>query len=134
MLDIQLGIIANARPRPPLLRLLGLQHSQAKIRNELLMDTDEADRMNAARENSSSEEEDEDGEELLNYVGSMELDTLVWPTIVGTLDLEEVNSIYQALGKLRLPQGDVEFRNRLDFEVIHNTQLSKYRTLNECVV
>lgn len=109
----KLGIIANARPKPS---ILGLRVSHAKVRNELLKDFEIALLENIGESTSEEEDEDED-EGLLNYVGAIELDTLVWPTIIGSIELEEVGDVYNAHGLVKLPPGNVEFFNRLDFPV-----------------
>lgn len=112
----RLGVIANARPK---LSILGLRSTHAKVRDQLLRDSESLYISRESVESSDSDEDDEEDEEgLLNYVGDMELHTLMWPTILGSLELEEVNDVYNAYGLVKLPHGNVEFWNRLDYPVI----------------
>lgn len=79
----------------------------------------------ASSDSTDEEEEDEqvdDDVELFNYVASLELDTLVWPTIVGQLEIDEIDDDYIVVGTLKLPQGSVSIKDRLEFPV--NCKLS----------
>lgn len=69
-----------------------------------------------------NDDETDDGDydnsdELLNFIGSMKLDTLVWPTITGSLDFEEFDDNYYAHARLNIPGGEIEIRNRLEYPV-----------------
>ncbi|XP_051858776.1 uncharacterized protein LOC117563530 [Drosophila albomicans] len=57
--------------------------------------------------------EEEDDEEYLSSLTTFELDSLVWPTIVGKVDVQENLDMYFIVGNVDLPQGRVEFRDRL---------------------
>lgn len=99
---------------------LGIQRAHALIRSQLLND-DEFFGGSSGSEEVSEDSEDYDEEDdanLLNFVANLELDTLRWPTIFGTLELEEVNEMYYAHGKLKIPHGIIQIRDRLEVPVL----------------
>lgn len=122
---LQLGIVTGARPRPPLMGQLGIQRAHALIKSQLLNDDEFFGGMSESEENSDDTEDydEEDAAELLNFVANMELDTLRWPTIFGTLDLEEVNEMYYAHGTLKIPHGVIQIRDRLEVPVTIKTNM-----------
>lgn len=78
------------------------------------------------KDNDEIEDEDDDEDddyEGLNIVGHMELDTLVWPTIIGTINVEETDDTYFAFGNIRTLHGVINFTDifyypvRLNFGV-----------------
>lgn len=112
----KLGIKAVSEPKPQLLRQLGVQKA-SELLDEFL---EESPTVQASEDEEEEEEEDEEEEESLNLVGKIELDTIVWPTITGTLDLEEYKSKYYVSGKVRLPQGYVDIYDRFWLEDLMN--------------
>ena len=67
---------------------------------------------NVPTEKFSTEQEDP-----FNWIGYVEVDVLYYPTVKGTVDIDQKGSIYDIIATLTLPQGKVEIRNVLDFEV-----------------
>lgn len=104
--------MTGAKPRPLLMGQLGIQRAHALIKSQLLNDDE-------SQEVSDDYEyyDEEDAADLLNFVANMELDTLRWPTILGTLDLEEVNDLCFAHGTLKIPHGIIQIRDRLEIPV-----------------
>lgn len=120
MAQYKLGVVMNAAPKLRTMRLLGTTRSKALL-SGLLDDNDDFSRVlkaNAGIENTSSDEtssdEDEEPdmtEDFPNFHGNMELDTLIWPTIYGEIDYEEIPDSYVIDGQLVLPQGTVKLRD-----------------------
>lgn len=118
----KLGIVMSAKPKPHFMRLLGSQRSKALL-SGLLDDNDDFSKIlkaNSESENLSSSEDssEEDEEETIeyeasftNFIGNMELDTLVWPTIYGEIDFEEIPDSYVVSGQVDLPQGTVKLND-----------------------
>lgn len=100
--------MANAKPKLDILRQSGLVRSNA-VPSRLL---DEHALFKAFETEDSGEEDDSDDDyELLNIVGNMELDTIVWPTVVGTVDVEEVGDTYFAFGNVKTKHGIIDFKD-----------------------
>lgn len=116
-----MGIVINAKPKPKLIRQLGLKRTHELLNN--LLDDDDIFK----NHDNGHEDEDNDGDhydndyddedELLNFIGNMELYTLLWPTIIGALDVDEIDDTYLAFGTLILPQGTVELRDQFFYPV-----------------
>ena len=53
----------------------------------------------------------------LKYLGYIELDTIIWPTIKGNVDYEMIGDYYYMFGNVQLPKGNVEFRNKFYYPV-----------------
>lgn len=98
--NYKLGVKINGHPKPKLVNQL----SNQKMQLDLNFDDDF---------HPPRVEEEPDDDEFLSYLTSFELDSLVWPTIVGEVDIQENVDMYFIVGNLDLPQGRVEFRDRL---------------------
>lgn len=59
----------------------------------------------------------EDEEDLLSWEGHVKVDTYFYATIIGNLDIEEVEDVYTIEGDLRLPNGTIDLYDTLNFEV-----------------
>lgn len=112
----KLGVILTAKPKPKLVKQLRLINTH-EIIDKLFPEEDDDDEEEEEEvdEPRGSQEQDEDDEELLNFMAYMELDTIVYPTLKGTLDFEEVEDTYFSFGTLILPQGMIEIRDRFYF-------------------
>lgn len=53
----------------------------------------------------------------ISWTGLMELDMIIYPTIKGTLDLDQKGSVYVLLGSLTLPNGTINIKNEFEFVV-----------------
>lgn len=95
----KLGVKINGHPKPKLVNQLSNQRMQ--------LDLNFDDDFHPPR----VEEDPED--DFLSYLTSFEIDTLVWATIVGEVDIQENVDMYFIVGNVDLPQGRVEFRDRL---------------------
>lgn len=121
--------MTGAKPRPLLMGQLGIQRAHALIKSQLLND-DEFFGGSSESDEDSDDYDEEDGADLLNFVANLELDTYLWPTILGTLDLEEVSEMYYAHGTLKIPQGVIQIRDRLEVPVLTRMQNKFYRSIN----
>lgn len=120
MAQYKLGVVMNAAPKLHTMRLLGTQRSKALLAG-LLDDNDDFSlvlKANAESENEPSEDSSSDAvedleldQDFLNFHGNMELDTLIWPTVHGEIDYEEIPDSYVIDGRIVLPQGVVHLRD-----------------------
>ncbi|CAD7080164.1 unnamed protein product [Hermetia illucens] len=103
----KVGIALAGRPKSNLIAELSTKGIEMEF---------EEDEVQKEIEEDEEEYEDDyeiDYEDLLNYIGTMELDTLLWPTITGSIDISEIEEYYLVVGKLNLPQGEINLRDRL---------------------
>ncbi|XP_053673666.1 uncharacterized protein LOC128723926 [Anopheles nili] len=103
--EYKLGLKAVSKPKAQLIRQLLPQTASSMVEEE-------AWNMDDSDDEEEEEEDEEDEQNLLNFIGDFELYTIVLPTIAGTLELTEYKSNYRAIGKVKLPQGDIDIRNR----------------------
>ncbi|TDG46759.1 hypothetical protein AWZ03_006806 [Drosophila navojoa] len=104
--NYKLGVKINGQPKPKLVNKL----SNQKMLLDLHFDDDfQPPKIQV------DEDDEEDEEDYISYLVNFEVDTLVWPTINGELDIQENMDFYFLLGNLQLPQGRLEFRDRLYF-------------------
>ncbi|KAH8395625.1 hypothetical protein KR222_003717 [Zaprionus bogoriensis] len=96
----KLGVKINGNHKPKLVNQL----SNQKLQLNLHFDDDF---------NPPRLEEDEYEDEYFSYLTNFEVDTLIWPTILGEVDIQENVDMYFILGNVDLPQGRIEFRDRL---------------------
>ncbi|XP_055638867.1 uncharacterized protein LOC129776937 isoform X2 [Toxorhynchites rutilus septentrionalis] len=121
----KLGLKAVSEPKQRLLQQLGVQKA-FEIIDEFLEESPSSREMDLDEE---EDEEEEDEENLMNLVGTVEIDTIVWPTITGSVDLEEHNSKYYISGMINLPQGQVDIHDRFWLEDLMNMKnLLKVKT------
>uniref|UniRef100_A0A182M2K1 Vitellogenin domain-containing protein n=1 Tax=Anopheles culicifacies TaxID=139723 RepID=A0A182M2K1_9DIPT len=106
--EYKLGLKAISKPKPNLILQLLSQTASSMVEDSQW--TDEV-AIEVEEEDDEYEDEEEEEQNLLNFIGDIELYTIVLPTIVGTLELTEQKSRYRAIGKLKLPQGDIDIRN-----------------------
>lgn len=129
----KLGVVIDGKPKQKFIRLPRISSFQFESRL-----ADEFDRFSShfaalngdgdASDSSSGESSEEDAvsaEDDWNIAGHMELDTIVWPTISGNLDIEDIaGEDYIVSGNLILPLGTIEFRDQLYFPDYMNVQNS----------
>jgi hypothetical protein len=90
-------------PKPPLFKDLNMESAkQEQAEKDPDYDYDESD----------SETED-----ALSWMGIIELDTVLYPTMKGTLDIDERGTVYNIVASLVLPDGVAEIRDEFDFVV-----------------
>lgn len=65
-----------------------------------------------------------DEEDPFGWEGSVEIDTLLYPTMKGTVDIDQKGTVYDVLASLHLPKGEAELRNEFDFIV--NSHKSRF--------
>lgn len=98
---------------------LEIQRAHAQIKIKFLDNDDEFFTI-TSEQNDDDDEEDSgysNDDEIFFYIGTMKLDTLVWPTITGSLDFEEISDKYYAFVRLKIPDGEIEIRNHLVYPV-----------------
>lgn len=118
--NYKLGLTVFVQPNPKLIQALGKQKSQNM--NKFLFDEDflsniltseEIDEMESI-ESTEEEDDEEDFDDLINFSGHFNLDMIVYPSIHGLLDVEQIDDInYLVSATVNLPQGAVEIRDRL---------------------
>lgn len=102
----KLGVKINGHPKSMLLTQLGSN----KIELELLYDDD----FQPPRLDPDDYDMDEiDYDEFLSYFLEFEVDSLVWPTVEGSVDIQEIMDYYLVVGNLQLPQGRIDLKDRL---------------------
>lgn len=77
------------------------------------------------------DEDDEDEEEYddpLNWTGSIEIDAIIYPTMKGTLDIDQEGPLYLLEVTLSLPAGNATLYD--EFEFIVNTVFATSTILN----
>lgn len=127
----KLGIIVNGRPKHKIIGLPRVQHS-LPFKSKLSNDFDRFNPYFEVEEDSSEEESDEEEEEIeedieseWNLEGNMELSTIIWPTISGSLDIEDFDEEYYIVrSNLNLPAGAIELRDHLYFPDLMNIRNS----------
>lgn len=117
----RLGIIVNGKPKEKLIGLPRVSH-YLHFKSNLAHDYTRFERYFVEGNDEASEEDSDDDEEDEVYVvgsdwnlaGQMELNTIIWPTISGFLDIEDIDDEYYiARANLNLPQGNIELSNHL---------------------
>ena len=61
--------------------------------------------------------EEEYSDDAVSWRGEIELDTIFYPTMKGTLDIDERGTLYLIVASFVLPDGVAELRDEFDFEV-----------------
>ncbi|XP_017105517.3 uncharacterized protein Apoltp [Drosophila bipectinata] len=111
--NYQLGVKINGKPKSDLVNQLGSN----KMALEVLYDPD------FKPINVDTSYKPDPDEEYFSYYTDFQVDTLAWPTIVGKVDIQEIIDFYLVVGHINLPQGKVEFKDRLhfpDYINVHN--------------
>ncbi|XP_017854431.2 uncharacterized protein LOC108607859 [Drosophila busckii] len=106
----RLGVKINGHPQSALVRQLGSK----KIELEVHYDEDFKPPLSVADEHEEGEEA-YDMNEYFSYFANFEVDTLVWPTIVGQVDIQEIIDCFLIIGHVDLAQGRLQFKDRLYF-------------------
>lgn len=69
---------------------------------------------------NSDDEDNEDEEEYddsLNWTGSIEIDAIIYPTMKGTLDIDQEGPLYLLEVTISLPAGNATLYDELEFIV-----------------
>lgn len=103
----QLGITVKGKPKPMILKELGIE-TQAIYKEKL------ADGGGGIKQVLGQEKEEDDP---FSWEGFVEIDTLLYPTMKGTIDIDQKGTVYDILASLHLPMGEAELRNEFDFIV-----------------
>lgn len=109
----QLGITVVGKPKPKILNELGIK-TQA-IYNGKLAGTE----MEKNLEDLTDDDYDyeDEAEEPISWSGLVAIDTVIYSTMKGTLDIDQKGTLYVVLGTLTLPDGVAELKDEFDFIV-----------------
>lgn len=110
-----MGAAIFAKPKPKLLSELGIE-TQAIYRGSFAGNQNLGTRYDP----DDDYEDDEDEtfiEEPLNWSGLVEINTIFYPTMKGTLEVDQKGSLYVVMGTLTLPKGTAELKDEFDFLV-----------------
>lgn len=121
-----MGVVVLGKPRPKLLKELGVKSKAVYTAN-----LNSKENQGAATEEESEEEDEDEKEEFdeISWTGHVQLHTIVWPTIQGTMDIEQTGSVYAVLVTLTLPDGKAELKDKFEFNVSFST-LVRYFNVN----
>lgn len=114
--NYKLGLTSLIKPKPKLILALGKQKSTNM--NKFLFNEDFLKDMLtqeeiAEQEESSEEESDEDIEGFVSFSGNFKVDTIVYPTVKGVIDVDQIDDInYLTSATIVLPQGIIEVKDR----------------------
>ncbi|KAH8412988.1 hypothetical protein KR009_007324, partial [Drosophila setifemur] len=109
----KLGVKIYGQPKSELINQLGSN----KMELEMLYDAD------FKPVNAETEYKPDPDEEYFSYFTEFQVDTLAWPTILGSVDIQEIIDFFLIVGHVELPQGKLEFKDRLhfpDYLNVHN--------------
>lgn len=126
----KLGIIVCGKPKQRLIALPTVKH-YLPFSSRLV---DDFERFNKYFEQESDEDDESEEDELefesdimddWSFVGHMEVNTIIWPEIVGFIDVDDFNEEYYLMrGNLNLPAGNIELNNNLYFPDLLNIRNS----------
>lgn len=129
----KLGVNVNGKPKQKFIGLPRVGHF-LPFNSKLSDDFDRFSRyfvpeIDSSEEESDSEDDTEDENTELgsdwNLSGQMELNTIIWPTISGFLDIEDIDEEYYIVrANLNLPQGNIELNDLLYFPDLMNIRNS----------
>jgi hypothetical protein len=68
-------------------------------------------------EEYEAEEDEEEEENPFYWKGSVQVDTIVYPAVVGDLLVHEINGVYQTNLRISLPQGLILLNDSLNMQV-----------------
>lgn len=109
----QLGAVVVGKNKPRLLEQLDINPDS--IYRERVEDEE---RYSDDTDSYEDYEEDE-YEEPISWAGLLEIDTLIYSTLKGTLDIDQKGDVYVLLATILLPDGDgkAEIRDEFEMEV-----------------
>lgn len=112
-IGLQLGAVVVGKNKPRLLEQLDINpdsiyRERAEDEERYQDDTD-----------SYEDYEEDEYEEPISWAGLLEIDTLIYPTLKGTLDIDQKGDVYVLLATILLPDGDgkAEIRDEFEMEV-----------------
>ncbi|XP_045482614.1 uncharacterized protein LOC123686485 [Harmonia axyridis] len=99
----KLGVVIFGETKPALLKELGIRLDEIYGKK------------NRTGALSSKEKEEYDDDDLMTWSGLVEIDTLINPTIKGTLDIDQKGPVYTIKSKMIMPDGLAVINDRLEF-------------------
>lgn len=58
-----------------------------------------------------------DEKDPFSWMGLLQLDLILWPTINATIDIDQKANVYVILGKLQLPNNTIDIKDEYEFFV-----------------
>ncbi|KAF5274561.1 hypothetical protein FQA39_LY07173 [Lamprigera yunnana] len=110
----RLGATIIGRPKPKLLNELGIKTPVFHG--------------NFENNNAEGDDDFEEIEDPINWTGYVEVDSMVYPIIKCSFDVDQKGNLYVLQGKLTLPSGAVEFKDEFDFMDVLNINNKLYFT------
>ncbi|KAK4871887.1 hypothetical protein RN001_016011 [Aquatica leii] len=110
----RLGATIIGQPKPTILNELGIK-TQA-LYNENF----------DGKALSSDEDYDNEVEDPINWSGFIEIDSMIYPTIKCSFDIDQKGTLYVLIGTLTLRDGTVDFKNEFDFMDVLNINNKLY--------
>lgn len=114
--NYKLGVTSLIKPKPTLILALGKQKSTNM--NKFLFNEDFLKDMLTheeivEQEESSEEDSSEEIEDYVSFSGNFKVDTIVYPTVKGVIDVDQIDDInYLTSATIVLPQGTIEVKDR----------------------
>ncbi|KAL3290379.1 hypothetical protein HHI36_023721 [Cryptolaemus montrouzieri] len=99
----KLGVRVLGETKPALLKDLDIKLDEIYGKRSI----------NLPWEMNNKEENEKDG--LLNWSGLVEFDTLIYPTLKGTLDIDQRGPVYNIKSILTVPDGDAVINDRFEY-------------------
>ncbi|KAJ3640007.1 hypothetical protein Zmor_003331 [Zophobas morio] len=104
----KLGVAVLCIPKPKLLKEMGIRTHD--IYGRML-----EGRSWSEHKNEEDQEEDEEEEDSLNWTGSIKIDAIIYPTMEGTLDIDQEGPVYILDATLSLPAGNATVNDVFEF-------------------
>jgi len=119
--DVKLGLKIHGAPKHLLFKDLNFENRKPEnAENDPDYEYDEND-------------DEDEAKDALSWRGVIELDTVLYPTMKGTLDIDERGTVYNIVASLALPDGIAEVRDEFDFiDVFTMTNRLHLTTPCEC--
>lgn len=138
------GIIVNGKPKTKLINLPRVEHS-LPFKSRLSDDFDRFTKYFEPEPDSEEDDSDDDDDGVgtdsesgeWSIVGHMELNTIIWPTISGFVDVDDIDDEYYIIrSSLNLPNGNIKLNDHLYFPDLMNVRNSlqvetPFATFNE---
>ncbi|KYB29704.1 hypothetical protein TcasGA2_TC031518 [Tribolium castaneum] len=100
----KLGVALLCIPKPKILKEMGIKSQD--IYGERLADHSWSEHKN---------EDDQEEEDSLNWTGSIKIDAIIYPTMEGTLDIDQEGPLYILDATLSLPAGNATLNDVFEF-------------------
>lgn len=104
---LQAGVVMLVKPKEKILKNMGIK-TQSIYAGRLSSDV-------AKRRGPVNKKVDE--KDPFSWMGLIEVDSILFPTINATIDIDQKANVFVLLGTLNLPNGSAEFKDEYEFNV-----------------